>query len=578
MKNKLLFIMLAVLFFSSCRKDDIVDTGTNPPAAEVYFAADIIGKVVDQDGNIIRDAAIANDGVQVLTDANGLFRWDDLRMGANEGTFLEAKAEGYYESGYRIYAGGIYDRTIEITLVKKDVSGYVNASAGDKVILESGLEIEFPANAFSTNEGEYNGLVTVHAYHLDPSEEGYLDRAPGDLSGTDDTGANYILESFGMLAVEMETADGAYVQLREGFEATITVPVDISLLSDAPATIPLWHFDETLHKWVKEGEAELINGSYVGQVSHFSWWNCDDFADAASLCIQIFDGRYQGSLEGLVVELTSESVGTSSDVTDTEGNVSGQVPANEILQVTVYDQCGEVVYSGTIGPYTGQENKEVIPVVLNNVDIYEFSGSVFDCETMSTLGDAIVTIFVEGNTYYVETDENGTYSVSLLICDEGADYTVAALSAELGMVGAESGTATISGINVLDVNLCNETPFLVIYNSDNELIWPTQDALNSGWADSVTGYLKPNEVIIRSSDANGFIVDDLSIGFSGLSIGNFPASLLGTFGLISTNDQCSVNITQFDSGIGGYVKGTIQGTNLSDSSEFTGSFGALIIE
>lgn len=570
--------MLALLFFSSCRKDDIVDTGTNPPEAEVFYSADIIGKVVDQDGNAIVDASIGFSDLLVLTDVNGLFRWEGLNIGANSGAFLDVYAEGYFQSGYRIYAGGTYDRTIEITLIQKEISGYVNGSAGDKITLEGGLEIDFPANAFTADGGDYNGLVTVHAYHLDPSEEGYLDRAPGDLSGTDETGTNYILESFGMLAVEMETADGQYVQLREGVEATITVPVDNSLLSDAPATIPLWHFDDVQHKWLKEGEAELINGSYVGTVSHFSWWNCDDFEEAATLCLQIFDGRYQGSLEGLIVELTSASVGTSTGVTDTEGNVSGQIPANETLEVTVYDQCGEVVYTGTIGPYTGNDNKEIIPVVLNNVDIYAFSGTVFDCESMSPLSDAIVTIYVEGNTYYVETDDNGVYSVSLLICEEGADYTVAALSAELGMVGAESGTATISGINILDVNLCDEAPFLVIFNSDNELVWPLQEALNSGWVDNVTGFLKPNETIVRSNDANGMIADELSLGFSGTSLGTYPASLLGQFGLISTNDQCSVTITQFESGVGGFVKGTIQGTNLTDNTQFTGSFAAQIIE
>ncbi len=559
--------MLAVLFFSSCRKDDIVDTSTNPPAPEVYFEADIIGKVVDQDGNAISDAIIENGGTQILTDVNGLFRWDQLRMGANQGTFLEAIAEGYYESGYRIYAGGIYDRTIEITLVKKEVSGYVNGTMEDKVILDSGLEIAFPSNAFTIDGGHYNGLVTVHAYHLDPSEEGYLDRAPGDLSGTDDTGTEYILRSFGMLAVEMETADGQYVQLREGVEATITVPVDNSLLSDAPSTIPLWHFDDMEHKWVKEGEAELINGSYVGQVSHFSWWNCDDFEEAASLCIQIFDGRYQGSLEGLIVELTSASVGTSTSVTDTEGNASGQIPANETLEITVYDQCGEVVYSGTIGPYTGHDNKEVIPVVLNNVDIYAFSGTIFDCETMSPLGDAIVTIYVENNTYYVETDDNGAYTVSLLICEEGVDYAVTAISGNAGMAGAESGQVTSGSTNIIDVNLCNETPFMVV-NDDG----------NTTSTESTQAVEHPNETLVYGSFqfGNGS-TDEFIIGFEANTVGEFPASAVG-LGLISVKGNCTVTISQYVGGIGGIIKGSFIGTDEGTGDTFSGSFVATIIQ
>lgn len=560
--------MLAVLLFSSCRKDDIVDTNINPPPmAEVSYEADIIGKVVDQDGNPIEDAFVSNsmsdsaDGT--LTDVNGLFRWEDLTIGANNGTFLITVAEGYFQSGYRVYAGGTYNRTIEITLVKKEISGYVNGTAGDVITLEGGLEIDFPPNAFTASGGDYSGLVTVHAYHLDPSEEDYLDRSPGDLSGTDETGASYILESFGMVAVEMETADGQYVQLREGVTATLTVPVDNSLLSDAPATIPLWHFDDIQYKWVKEGQAELINGKYVGQVSHFSWWNCDDFVNAATLCIQIFDGRYQGSLDGLIVELTSETQGTSIGTTDAEGNVLGQVPGNEVLQVTVYDQCGEVIYTGSIGPYTGNDNKEVIPVTINNVELYDFSGTVFDCEAMETLDDAIVRILIEGREYYIETDENGTYSTSLLVCDEGVDYAVFAYSAETGKAGSATGTTSADAVNVLDVNLCDDTPFLYIELGQEEVI----STIN------LVAFEKPNETIIGIDIETG----GNAIGFSGNTIGTFPASFDGTL-ISATNEDCTVTISQYESGVGGYIKGSIQGINKFSGNAFSGSFAVQIIQ
>ena len=393
------------------------------------------------------------------------------------------------------------------------------------------------------------------------------------MSGTDETGANYILESFGMVAVEMETVDGQYVQLREGVTATLAVPVDNSLLGDAPSSIPLWHFDDIQHNWVKEGEAELVDGKYIGEVSHFSWWNCDDFAYAATLCVQIFDGRYQGSLEGIVVELTSESVGTSTGVTDTEGNVSGQIPAGEILQITVYDQCGEVVYTGTIGPFTGNDNKEIIPVVLNNVEIYAFSGTIFDCETMSPLDDAVISINVEGNTYYVATDDSGVYTMSLLICEEDAEYVVSAYSAGAGMAGAEEGIATLVGINVLNVNLCNETPFIVIFNDIGEVVWP----YSGPWQLGVEGRRKPNETIIYSNYLDGPFVDDLSIGFSGTTIGSYPASVYSPV-VFANNEVCTVNITQYESGIGGFIKGTIQGTNQSNETSFAGSFSLLIVE
>lgn len=83
-------------------------------------------------------------------------------MGTNIGTFIEVVADGYFESDCIIYVGGTYDRTIEITLVEKEISGYVNGFTGANLMLSGGLEINFPPNAFMANCGDYNGLVTVH--------------------------------------------------------------------------------------------------------------------------------------------------------------------------------------------------------------------------------------------------------------------------------------------------------------------------------------------------------------------------------------------------------------------------------
>ena len=61
-------------------------------------------------------------------------------------------------------------------------------------------------------------------------------------------------------------------------------------------------------------------------------------------------------------------------------------------------------------------------------------------------------------------------------------------------------------------------------------------------------------------------------------MGTYPASLVGQYLVFSTNDQCTVTITKFESGIGGFISGTIQGTNLADGTPFTGEFAAQILE
>jgi len=563
MKNKILFVLICILTVISCRKDEISDGIINqPPSPSVVYQIDLIGSVVDQNGNALSNVQVSSGSNFVTTDVNGLFKINELIVDGISGSYVSADAEGYFSGGYRIYAQGTHSRQTKITLIQKELSGYVNSTKDETIALQDGLKIDFPANSFTLDGSDYQGLVSIYAYHLDPSEEGYLDRSPGDLSGTDEFNNNYVLESFGMIAVEMESGDGQKVQLKEGMPATITVPVDPSLLGDAPIELPLWHFDEDRHKWVKEGMAELIDGSYVGQVPHFSWWNCDDFFDSAGLCVSIIDNRFNGSMQGLTVEITSQSQGTSTGVTDTEGNVNGLIPANEVLDVTVYDICGNIVYSGSIGPFTGDVNKEEIYVTLTTLELHQFTGTVYDCEAMNGLESAIVGIEIGGFNYYAETNDDGYYEYFVLSCGASEDYQVTAFS----IIDGSSGFVQTSGLsvtgepNVVDINLCNESPFIVV---NGELVE----------GESVVARRKPNETLIYS---NGEIPGIFTIGFNGFTVGTFPAYISGT-NVSSLN--CTVTITQFDD-VGGVIKGTMEGLGTPNSSfeDFTGAFVATVEE
>src|SRR5690606_37192675 len=97
---------------------------------------------------------------------------------------------------------------------------------------------------------------------------------PGMLMGVVDDEPQLML-SYGMVGVELSDAMGQPVQLAPGSPATVRFPVMASQQSDAPATIPLWWFDEDLGYWIQEGEAALVGTEYVGEVAHFSWWNID---------------------------------------------------------------------------------------------------------------------------------------------------------------------------------------------------------------------------------------------------------------------------------------------------------------
>jgi hypothetical protein len=64
-------------------------------------------------------------------------------------------------------------------------------------------------------------------------------------------------------------------KLQPGKTAKLRFTIPSSLRSTAPATIPLWSVDETTGLWKQEGSATKGTDYYEGDVSHFSFWNCD---------------------------------------------------------------------------------------------------------------------------------------------------------------------------------------------------------------------------------------------------------------------------------------------------------------
>ena len=98
---------------------------------------------------------------------------------------------------------------------------------------------------------------------------------PGNLTGLTTNNEQKLLQTYGMIAVELEGGAGEKLNLAAGKIATISMPIPASMVASAPATIPLWYFNDTTGVWIEQGTATKQGSNYLGTVSHFSFWNCD---------------------------------------------------------------------------------------------------------------------------------------------------------------------------------------------------------------------------------------------------------------------------------------------------------------
>ena len=161
----------------------------------------------------------------------------------------------------------------------------------------------------------------------------------------------------------------------------MSIPVGSTQTSSAPAEIPLWYFDETNGVWKEEGKATLQGNEYVGEVSHFTFWNCDISWDLIYL-----DGSVllEGvNLEGAYVCLSFENNGW--EIIDSAQPAHNEPPplcySSTWLSMNVLVLDPKTVCVEKSEVYQAEQldklGMEVIPVEMR--DAYAFGGGLHCC-------------------------------------------------------------------------------------------------------------------------------------------------------------------------------------------------------
>jgi hypothetical protein len=230
--------------------------------------------------------------------------------------------------------------------------------------------------------------------------------------------------TYGMIGVELLSGSGQPLKLAQGKKATLEFPVQTEQTAHAPQTIPLWFFDEISGIWREEGSATRIGDKYVGDVSHFSFWNCDIPVPQTILSGSITYSESDSPLSDIYVKITRPNGSMATANVQSDGYFSGIVPANELLVLSVHSYvCGSSIelYSTTIGPLAqgvvDLGNIEVTPT--SNLAMV-ISGIVTDCDSNPIEGIAVqITVSESDYPAYVLTNELGEFSRTYFCLSSG---------------------------------------------------------------------------------------------------------------------------------------------------------------
>lgn len=418
---KSILLLLLVFTILNCSKSEDANNNSNSNFTQNFGNVtnrDFIGQIVDENNQALEGVEIKIGSISKRTDSKGVFVIKNAEV-YEKFAYVTAKKSGYI-NGSRTVVPNSGSNTVKIMMLTATVQATVASGIASNITLSNGTKVTFDGNFKTESGAAYSGSVKVMMHHLDPSDPSTSDKMPGSLMGENNSGAQCALETYGMLNIELQDVSGNKIQIVN--PSSIEIQISSSHISNAPSTIPMWYFDETNGYWKEEGSATKVGNKYVGSVSHFSWWNCDLQFPTITLGITIVNSN-QVPMSGVRIELVrdGQTYGVNG-YANAVGQVSGLVPANEILMMNIYSTSSgctsQSIYSQQIGPFSSNVYLPLVELpaaILNSITV---QGTIINCNN-NNVTNGYVWLQTPGQFLYTQV-VNGSFTFNVLNCSSTA--------------------------------------------------------------------------------------------------------------------------------------------------------------
>lgn len=563
-------LFVSSLFLGACKKNSVVEQYTpivNPviPDFTTPVNASVNGFITDENGNAVEGAGIKGGTITVTSDKFGYFKISTAAFAKSAG-FVQVSKAGYF-TGYRTFLPVEGKETfIRLQLIPKTNTGQLEADTGGTVTTTDGATVTLPADGVvvASNNTAYTGSVNISAHWLNPAEEQKTQiTMPGNLTGVDSAGHLNVLQTFGMLAVELTGSNGELLQMAPGKKASLSFPIPPSLPGTAPASIPLWYFDESKGVWKQEGRAEKNGSNYEGEVGHFSYWNCDLGLSVVNFTAQFVDAALK-PLANVPVSITVTNLSNISltAYTDTNGIVNGPVPANSNLTIEIFTPpCNESI---TVTNIITANQPIDLGTTTVNLQQYAgvFEGNVTKCNG-SPVTDGYVLVGGFGSNSVIEIT-NGIFSAAGTVCP-GANAIFIAYDRETSQQSDVHNVTLATGTNNTGelqacVNNTGDSISITLSNGGHYIYTLPQYLFGGNF------YFSNDSTSINAIDLLNGNIQKVQFGFTGPATTGLhplsPNSFLSEVGTFLFTDNVFVNITSYGL-VGQYITGSFTGTLFS---------------
>lgn len=454
--NLIVFAFLASFFAFACSKkpdqslpslpeEEIV----NKPDSFVdkLVKASIQGRVLNQDGSPIPGASVEAGKNITTTDENGIFTFKDIQTG-QQFSMVKVEKEGYLTGSRSLPADEASDLFVEVQLIEKTLKGVFEPHSKVVVNLAGNSSVTFNELDVVTQTGvSYTGKVSIYGDVLDPTSENFVRLMPGNMLGVTAKQSITGLSTYGIVSLVMEGESGEKLQLSPGKGASIRMSIPVNILSTAPQSITMWHFDERRGFWSEQDTAAKEGDYYVGEVSHFSSWGFNVAEEFVKLSMNIINDDSAGVPYANVRLYDRDRRYSTFSYTNVNGLATIMALKATPLTLEIAGHCNQILLSKEIGAFDSDKNIGIIPVSSYTKAL--LTGRVVDVDGLP-IERGIVRGHLAGLTYLADIID-GEYHLSVDMCDASSGSLILeAQDSANGMMSEEVRWNFVPGSNTME--------------------------------------------------------------------------------------------------------------------------------
>ena len=307
----------------------------------------------------------------------------------------------------------------------------------------------------------------------------------------------------------------------------------------------------------------------MGEVKHFSYWNCDYPFDAVnlSLTLQTPDGAPMIYSNVKISAMDSGRYASAAyGYTDSLGQAQGLVPANANLKLDVLGPCGTIIYTQTIPAISESKDLGIIKITDAGSYLLTYTGTLLNCNNQPVT-HGYVTINYDYSTRYIATDKDGKFTTTYISCSNPLTTSqVLGIDQDTQQQGLATTVAVTSPLtNAGTIIACGTSSEQYI----NYTLDGTDYSILSSANDSLTAYVTVN---IGRNTIYGFSHSNpnnaLNFEVTADATGTFPVNYMAVQNNDSTTlvQPFNVTFTNFPTQAGEFYEGSLSGKFKDQSS------------